>query len=65
MSLLTVNEVALRLRATPRTIRGRIADGTLRATKPAGRWLIDEADLSADLTETESRPTRRRRRRSA
>lgn len=43
--LLSLPAVAERLGVDERRIRQRIADGSLRAEKVGGRWLLDEADL--------------------
>lgn len=48
-TFLTAAEVAERLRATPITIVRLCRAGKLPATKPAGTWLISEADLKAHI----------------
>lgn len=64
--LLTVPEAATRLHCKPETIRSLVRKGTLRATKPAGRWLVPESALTDLLTAaTNVTPVRRRRRRAA
>lgn len=74
LTYLTVGEAAVRLRANYYTVTRLCATGKLRASKPAGRWLITEAaldDLLADYSNasSESTPTetttRRRRRRAS
>jgi excisionase family DNA binding protein len=42
---LTVAEVSDRLRCNPWTVGREIKRNNLRATKVAGKWLIDPADL--------------------
>jgi excisionase family DNA binding protein len=42
--LMTVEEVAALLRCNPRTVTRKIDRGELRATKPAGAWLIQRDD---------------------
>jgi excisionase family DNA binding protein len=44
---LTVPEVAARWQVKEATVRLAIGRKRLRATKPAGQWLIDPADLAA------------------
>lgn len=46
---LTAAEVAERLRTTPITIVRLCREGKLPATKPAGTWLISEAELEAHI----------------
>lgn len=46
---LTAAEVADKLRATPITIVRLCRAGKLPAIKPAGTWLISEADLQAHI----------------
>jgi excisionase family DNA binding protein len=46
---LTAEEVAERLRTSPITVVRLCRDKKLPATKPAGKWLINEADLEAHL----------------
>jgi excisionase family DNA binding protein len=62
-----VPEVAARLRCTENTVRKLInAPGGIRASKVAGRWLVDEDDLVAYEESQANRPRpRQRRRRSA
>lgn len=43
--MLTVPEVARRLRRNPETVRRWIREGRLRATKIGTQHLVDEADL--------------------
>jgi excisionase family DNA binding protein len=45
MKLLTVDEVAQKLRTTSATIRHKINSGEITATKNGKSWLIDESDL--------------------
>jgi excisionase family DNA binding protein len=40
-----VEEACTRLRVSPWTVYRRIADGTLRAARPANRWLIAREDV--------------------
>jgi excisionase family DNA binding protein len=42
---MTVEEVAALLRCNPRTITRKIDRGELRASKPAGAWLIRREDV--------------------
>lgn len=44
MKLLTVEEVAQRLRVTSETVREMIRQRRLKASK-VGKWLVDEEDL--------------------
>lgn len=46
---LTAAEVAKRLRTEPITVVRLCREGKLPATKPAGRWLINEGDLNAHI----------------
>ena len=46
---LTAAEVAQTLRTTPITVVRLCRAGKLPATKPAGTWLIAEADLKAHI----------------
>lgn len=63
---LTVPEVAAALVCNPETVRRLInSPGGLRATKPAGRWLISLADLEAFKESTANRAKPRQRRRRA
>ena len=66
---LTAPAAAAYLNMTARTLRELAKKGTLRGSKPAGRWLFDVADLDDYVTggaNTTDAPTlRRRRRRSA
>lgn len=43
--LMTVEEVATLLRCNPRTVTRKIDRGDLRASKPAGAWLIRREDV--------------------
>jgi excisionase family DNA binding protein len=43
--ILSLSEVAERLGVSERRVRQRISDGSLRAEKVGGRWLLDEADV--------------------
>ena len=43
--LMTVEEVAGLLRCNPRTITRKIDRGELRASKPAGAWLVRREDV--------------------
>lgn len=45
--LMTVDEVAALLRCNPRTVTRKIDRGELRASKPAGSWLIRREDALA------------------
>ena len=69
MSRLTVPEVAAELHCNNATVRRLInRPGGLRASKPAGRWLIDSDDLETYIQSQSNQPTpttRRRRRRVA
>lgn len=47
--LLTIKEVAEKLRLTPYTVRRFIKEGKLPATKVGGQWRVREADLEAYL----------------
>lgn len=48
--LLTAQEAAAHLRCHEKTVRRMILAGKLRATRVAGRYLIDPADLPTTLT---------------
>ncbi len=48
MKLLTVEEVAQRLRVTSETVREMIRRRRLKASK-VGKWLVDEEDLKVLL----------------
>ncbi|HET6628512.1 MAG TPA: helix-turn-helix domain-containing protein [Woeseiaceae bacterium] len=50
--LLTVAEVAERLRTYPVVVRRRCKSGDIPATKPLGTWLIRRADLDELLSNT-------------
>jgi len=65
--LLTVEQVAAQLNASPYTVRGYAKSGALRGSKPGKRWLFEQADVDAFLEAGENRPreTERRRRRRA
>lgn len=67
--LLTVPEVAERLRCSTYTVSAHLRSGDLVGSKPAKRWLVDEADLAAFVAKhrkgTPPPVTRRRRRRAA
>lgn len=66
--LLTVAEVADRLRCSQRTVGDRIRSGSLPASKYAHRWVVEEDDLAAFIAAHRNvpvEPTRRRRRRRA
>ncbi|SDN14073.1 helix-turn-helix domain-containing protein [Acetanaerobacterium elongatum] len=52
MGLLTVKEVADRLKLTPYTVREWIREGKLKASKVGGVWRIKEDNLSALLEES-------------
>lgn len=52
---LTPAEVASKLRATPITIVRLCRAGKLPAIKPAGTWLISEADLQAHIEASHNR----------
>jgi excisionase family DNA binding protein len=63
---LTVPQVAAKLVCNPETVRRLInTPGGLRATKPAGKWLIDPADLEAFKESKANRPKTRQRRQRA
>jgi excisionase family DNA binding protein len=49
--LLTTDEVAIRLRTSPRNVRSLVASGLLRAkrVRPRGQLLFSEADVVAAL----------------
>lgn len=51
--LYTVAEAAHRLRVRPKTVRRRILDRRIMATKPAGAksWLIPESELKRTINE--------------
>lgn len=46
VSLLTVDEVAERLRRTPTSVRHLIASGQLKSGRVAGRRMVRELDLN-------------------
>jgi excisionase family DNA binding protein len=46
-NLITIKEAAGILRVCPKTVRRRIADGTLKASKISNRVRIDLRDLKA------------------
>ena len=54
--LLTVREVAERLRTEPHNVREWIRRKRLRATRPFGTYLIAEEDLDALLRERSNVP---------
>jgi excisionase family DNA binding protein len=62
--LLKVPEVAQRLRCDEATVRRKIREGTLPATKPCGQYLVAEDDLVAFLegSVVRSRPAPRSQR---
>lgn len=66
MTLLTVPEVAERLRSSERFIADAIRRGDLPASKVGRRWVVDDSDvdtyLAAHRNVTTSRPRQRRRR---
>lgn len=63
---LTVPEVATRLRCNHNTVRKLInTPGGIRAAKVAGRWLVDEDDLTTYEDAQANRPKPRQRRRRA
>ena len=49
IKFLTAEEVAAQLRTTPITVVRLCREGKLPATKPAGKWLIQQDDLDAHL----------------
>lgn len=53
---LSLPEAAESLGVNERRVRQRIADGSLRARKVGGRWLIDEADLAGAGERRAGRP---------
>lgn len=69
-ALLTVPEVADRLRSSQRFVADAIRRGDLAASKIGRRWVIADADVAAFLAAhrnvpAESRPRQRRNRRVA
>lgn len=63
----TVPEVAARLRCTENHVRALVnAPGGLRAYKIAGKWQVDEDDLTAyeESQANRAKPRQRRRRAS-
>lgn len=50
-ALLSVSDAAQELKLNPSRVRSLIADGSLRADKVAGRWLVHSASVSARLRE--------------
>jgi excisionase family DNA binding protein len=66
MSNLTVPEVAALLRCNDDSVRRLInAPGGIRASKVAGKWLVEEEDLAAYQATRANRPKPRQRRRRA
>lgn len=64
--LLTVPEVALRLRCQPATVRDIARRGDLRGALVAGRWLFAPEDVREYVDAAANRePARRRRRRAS
>lgn len=55
--LLTVAEVARRLRCDPATVRRMIARGDLAASRPGGRLLVAERAIAELLEATRVQPT--------
>ncbi len=57
--LLTIPEVAERLRVSPRTVLDWLQTGQLRGYRPGGTrvgWRVSERDLQAFLDSTANRP---------
>ena len=68
--MLTVEEVAPKLRMSPYTVRRKASKGLLRASKPGRQWLFHPDDVDAFLAQSTNtgpaaEPTTRRRRRRA
>lgn len=61
VAYLTIPEVAAQMRCGQWHVKKLIGSGDLRATKPAGKWLIAPADLSAYVDSRSNRPRLRRR----
>ena len=51
---LSLAEAAVQLGKTPRQVRYLIKQGRLRATKRAGAWLVDSADLTRSDAQVEA-----------
>ena len=66
--MLTVPEVAARLRCSPNAVLRRLRDGRLPGVRPVHAWLIRPADVDAYLAQSAPAPVRelpRRKRRAA
>lgn len=63
--MLTVPEVAERLRCSEWSVRTVARQGLLRGSLVAGRWLFAEDDVQDYVDSMENRPVARRRRRRA
>ncbi len=46
VELLSLPEAAERLELTPATLRWQVKNGTLKAEKIAGRWLVTQAEVA-------------------
>lgn len=57
--LLTVQEVADRLRLSARTVRLWLQTGRLKGLRVGGRWRVRESDLMEFLREAEAASTKR------
>lgn len=65
LALLTIPEVAQEMRCGETVVKKLIASGTLRASKVAGKWLIERADMTAYVAAQSNRPKMATRRRLA
>lgn len=63
--MLTVPEVAERLRCSEWAVRTVARQGTLRGSLVAGRWLFADDDVQDYIDSLQNRPPARRRRRRA
>lgn len=61
LELLTVPEVAERVRCGTRVVVRLIAAGDLRASKVAGKWLVRPEDIEVYVDSQSNRPKLRRR----
>lgn len=61
LDLLTVPAVAEQLHCGRTVVLALIASGDLRASKIAGKWLVDPADVAAYVDSQSNRPRMRRR----
>ena len=64
MNRVTITDAAELLLCSPHSVRRMIGAGQLRASKIAGRWVIESADID-DLVNRQSTKPRRRRARAA